>query len=242
MAIATKQLESIFKEISERFAKNRSISVQAAEGDPPEKYEVTYNLKGLHLNKNQEIVEASQHTIAITIPFGFPHFPPNCKPISSIFHPDFDQAAICIGDFWKKDSTLSGLIVHIGRMIAGQIYSTDNAFNEDAVIWYKQHSDRLPFESQDFSGKDEQLPAPSPRMDSFSELETMEIDSLEEPVLDTDFSPHDFETQGTPFGQQPVPPTPADDIDMHMLQLMAKQKRFFALSDRVDHRVECEQG
>ena len=77
MGIANKQLETIFKEINDRFRTHRFISIKPGDGDPPERYEVTYTISGLHQNKNKEVHEAKHHSIAITIPFGFPHFPPH---------------------------------------------------------------------------------------------------------------------------------------------------------------------
>ena len=145
MATATKQLEAIHKEIGERFSGDPVITVTPLDGDPPEKYEITYNITGVFKDDSGDIQEKDSHTITVSIPFGFPHFPPSCKPKSSIFHPDFDPAAICIGDFWEKDRSISELIVHIGRMISGNIYSTSNAFNEEAAKWYQKNRAKLPF-------------------------------------------------------------------------------------------------
>ncbi len=225
MGIATKQLEAIFQEVNDHFKSSQYVSIQPDAGNPPEKYEVTYTIKGLHQNKKNEVVESTRHTIAISIPFGFPHFPPNCKPISPIFHPDFDQAAICIGDFWKKGSTVSNLIVHIAQMISGKIFSTDNAFNEEAVTWYKQHSDRLPFDSVDFD-YEPHGPTSSSLIDSFDELEALEIDVFEDPAEETPSS----ETPDVPL---PSVPQSAPDIDLDLLQLMAKQKRYYSLYTRL---------
>jgi len=226
MGIATKQLEAIIKEINENFLGNRYVTIKPGDNDPPESYEITYNIKGLHLNKKKEVIDASHHTIAISIPFGFPHFPPNCKPISPVFHPDFDQAAICIGDFWKKDSTITELIVHIGHMISGEIFSVENAFNEEAVAWYKQHSADLPFESVDFLINSGLQSISSTLADSFSELETLEIDTIEELEPETDFTSFDDEPPSLPVQPSTQPET---DIDTDLLRLLVKQKRFHTL-------------
>jgi tetratricopeptide (TPR) repeat protein/ubiquitin-protein ligase len=223
MGIATKQLEAIFKEINERFKKSPYVTIKPTDGDPPERYEITYTIKGLHQSKNKEVQEATHHTISIAIPFGFPHFPPNCKPVSPIFHPDFDQAAICIGDFWNKESSIPDLIVHIGRMIGGEIFSTDNAFNEEAVIWYRQHRDKLPFELPDFSSTSRPSPVSEPA--SFAALETLEIDTIEESDFDTDFDFFNLEKQDK--SQTASPPAP--EIDLDLFRLMVKQKRFYTL-------------
>jgi len=139
MAIATEQLKAINQEITQAFSDDPRISVVAADGNPPDKYEVTYLVEGLQKNESGAIEKTDRHTIGVSIPFGYPHFPPSCKPKSPIFHPDFDPAAICIGDFWEKNRSIVDLIRHIGEMITGAFYSTTNAFNEEAAQWYAEN-------------------------------------------------------------------------------------------------------
>ncbi|MBT8346063.1 MAG: hypothetical protein KJO28_07135 [Desulfofustis sp.] len=139
MAIATEQLEAIYQEITQTFSDDPRITVVPVDGNPPEKYEVTYNIEGLQKTDEGAVEKAESHTIAISIPFGYPHFPPSCKPKSPIFHPDFDPAAICIGDFWEMNRSIGDLISHIGDMISGAHYSTTNAFNEEAAQWYAEN-------------------------------------------------------------------------------------------------------
>ncbi len=136
MAIATEQLEAIYQEITESFSDDPRITVVPVDGTPPDKYEVTYNVEGLQKTAEGAVEKSDSHTIAVSIPFGYPHFPPSCKPKSPIFHPDFDPAAICIGDFWENNRSIADLISHIGEMITGTFYSTTNAFNEEAAQWY----------------------------------------------------------------------------------------------------------
>ena len=202
MGITTKQLETIFDEITERFRTNPYISIKLGDGDPPKSFEVTYAIKGLHQNKNKEIHEATHHSIAITLPFGFPHFPPHCKPISPTFHPDFDQAAICIGDFWNKNSTLSDLILYIGNMISGRVYSTENAFNKEAVIWYRKHKDHLPFDVIDFSTEHPSLETPVFEEDTFTPLEPQKIVPIEASEVKPKTAPQKKEL--TFFNEKPV--------------------------------------
>jgi len=144
MTIEPKKLVDIFKQLDEQFSSHKIISTAPIKGDPPHIYEITYTISGLTLADGKE-TQRTHHVIECSIPFGFPHFPPSCKPKSDIFHPDFDPAAICLGNFWEQNQSLPSLIIHIGRMISGEFYSTDNAFNEQAAIWYTQHKEELPF-------------------------------------------------------------------------------------------------
>ena len=178
MAIESKQLREIADQTREYFTSHKTISVRPVKGDPPNQYEVTYTLIGM-IQIDDKITKTTNHVVEISIPFGFPHFPPSCKPKSKIFHPDFDQAAICLGDFWHQDRSMVELITHIGRMIDGEFYSTTNAFNEEAAIWFTKHHDELPFSSA--------LPG-SIKPDEESTLQ-ITVDTVDEPVS----SPEDVE-------------------------------------------------
>ena len=188
MAIASEQLEAINQELSKSFSDDPQITVVPVDGTPPEKYEITYHVEGLHKSDDGGVEKAGNHTIVITIPFGYPHFPPSCKPKSPIFHPDFDPAAICIGDFWEKNRSITELIAHIGEMITGSYYSTTNAFNEEAAQWYAEN-----FASKD-TDQDQVLvlddstfisstPSP-PSEDDFTSLLEDEDDQIEEDLLE----------------------------------------------------------
>jgi ubiquitin-protein ligase len=147
MTTTSEQLAAIFQEIKTSFSQHQQIQITPIAGSPPDKYRVIYNLQGLSAKTGNEVESRREHIITITLPFGFPHFPPNCKPESPVFHPDFDQAAICIGDFWEENPSLPGLIIHIGRMLCGEIFSTENAFNEDAAVWYQENQNKLPMDT-----------------------------------------------------------------------------------------------
>lgn len=170
MAIASEQLKEIFNELHSSFENDRYITVIPFDDELSEKYEINYNILGLSQDSAGNVFETREHSILISIPFGFPHFPPSCKPQSETFHPDFDLAAICIGDFWNKDKTLSELIIHIGQMISGEVYSTENGFNENAVSWYTKNSKKLPFEILSFG----------PELEYFDDQEELEEDAEEE--------------------------------------------------------------
>ena len=147
MPASPNQLDDIFRQVTDYFTSHPVISVNPTKGNPPDQYEITYTIKGICEPGDGKLIESTNHKVELTIPFGFPHFPPSCKPKSDTFHPDFDPAAICLGDFWEQDRPLSDLIIHIGQMINGEIYSTINSFNEEAAEWYLNNSERLPFAS-----------------------------------------------------------------------------------------------
>jgi len=151
MAANTDQLADDYNAIQKTFTHSPYVKIISTKGEPPNSYQIEYRVKGLTINKEEQVVEANSHRIEISLPFGYPHFPPNCKPLTSIFHPDIDPDAIRIGDFWNGSHSLIDLVVHIGNLITFQQYSTEDVFNNDALEWTAAHSDNIPLEKIDFT-------------------------------------------------------------------------------------------
>lgn len=235
MGVETQQLADILEEVNGVFAQHPSIIVTPVKGDPPEQYEVRYNIKGIYKDEGGRIQHSLNHTITITIPFGFPHFPPSCKPKTAIFHPDFDPAAICLGDFWQQERSLSDLIIYIGRMIAGELYSKENAFNEEAAVWYRENTEKLPFSRLDPIDTIKSQPEPSL---SSSLAEAIEIDTLEDSDFTADFNFLGLEREKiaeqkpSPLPESSSQPAPQEpEFDVETIWLLSRQKRFHQLKD-----------
>ncbi len=232
MSTKTEQLETLFQEVIDRFENDRYVTVSPMTGKASEQYEVTYNVTGIIQKEDKSVQETKSHNISITIPFGFPHFPPSCKPLTPIFHPDFDEAAICIGDFWTRERTLSDVIIYIGRMISGEIHSHENAFNEEALVWYQNNSGRLPFEIVNFTPANAQIHDPS--ILETPEEEPFDIDVLDDSDFDTDFDLLELEepdiTEVTPTEQVQVS---SEGIDIDNLTILLKHKRFYELDQLI---------
>lgn len=241
MTILSQQLETISQEINANFNQHQQIHVSPIAGNPPDQYRITYHLQGLCKKETGEIQTCTDHIITLTLPFGFPHFPPNCKPESPIFHPDFDQAAICIGEFWENNHSLSELIIHIGRMLCGELYSTNNAFNEEAAAWYQENHNRLPLDTI----YQRSAPTPSPpaehtlavpaslTMDNnvedahFSSSDIIEIDDGEVNGLKDNtgsaLPPHLSQHSSSVSPQDQEPNTAVDNLALHHLDKARKE-------------------
>jgi len=222
MTSGSKQLSDIYRQINKHFSSHNIISVLPTSGDPPDRYEITYIIPGM-TQVDGEIIKAASHIIEFSLPFGFPHFPPSCKPKSALFHPDFDQAAICLGDFWEQNRSLPDLIIRLGRMISGEFFSTDNAFNEEAANWYTEHQDELPFstalaesDSHDEISDDQTIIDIPDDTDLTADVEYIFDDNSD---LDEDISAIEM-----------FPPIELEpEINISSLRLLHKQKRHFKL-------------
>jgi ubiquitin-protein ligase len=228
MSVSHEQLSEISRQLKEYFISHPAISFRPSKGDPPDQYEITYNIAGFSKPGTGEPALTSGHVVEMTLPFGFPHFPPSCKPKSAIYHPDFDPAAICLGDFWEQTGQLPELIIFIGKLINGESYSTANAFNEEAAVWYQDHAASFPIAQIDWSDRP---PPPSPvPADKHSRIDTLDDADLSPDfnflALDATTSDENIhDDRSTPEGERPA------DIDLGFLQLLENQKKFYKLRE-----------
>jgi ubiquitin-protein ligase len=122
------------------------IQVTGKAGIPPEIYRITYNIRGLYVSASGEILERDTHVLELNLTLGYPKRAPQCRMLMPIFHPNFDDSMVCIGDFWAASEGLDDLIIRIGRMIAYQEYNTKSPLNGLAAKWAAQNSHLLPID------------------------------------------------------------------------------------------------
>lgn len=249
MSVTPSQLSEIHKELIARFISHPTISINPTQGDPPEEYDISYQIGGMVKTEDGEVHETFGHTISLTIPFGYPHFPPSCKPKGAIFHPDFDPAAICITSFWEQEHSLSELIINIGRMINGEIYSTSNFFNEDAGEWYQRNSTRFPLSNITWTAT----------IDLEERSDDNLIDTLDDSDLSTDFNFHEIEladdvgkedisiSDAFPHIDSPLKPTgesplsPSQGPDLSEISLLNSQKKYVRLQQLINETTHTSE-
>lgn len=129
-----------------RFADWPLIRLTGTAGLPPEYYRVTYSIRGLYVDPMGQILERSEHILEMNLSLGYPRRAPQCRMLTPVFHPNFDEVSVCIGDFWAPSEGLDDLIVRIGRMIAYQEYNTKSPLNGLAARWAAEHPQFLPID------------------------------------------------------------------------------------------------
>ncbi len=127
------------------------IQITGTAGMPPEIYRFTYNIRGLYVSREGEILERSVHVLEVNLSLGYPRRAPQCRMLTPVFHPNFDDAMVCIGDFWAASEGLDDLIIRIGRMISYQEYNTKSPLNGLAAKWAAQNSNLLPIDSRNIA-------------------------------------------------------------------------------------------
>jgi len=207
MATDSDQHSNDYEQLKTTLELYPSIQISQVEGQPPDNYEIEYHIKGYVRNPDGSIATADLHRIRISLPFGYPHFAPTVKPLTHIFHPDIDPAAIRIADKWQEKPNLSDLVLTIGAMICGNIYSNEDPFNQEAADWYEQHHDTLPLDVLQIADIDDS---------DDDRFDTLDEDTFSSLGLDDD----DI------FGTE----TEVDESRIDMLRLQIEQKNIFAAS------------
>jgi ubiquitin-protein ligase len=127
------------------------IEITGTAGMPPEIYRFTYHIKGLYVADNGEILERNLHVLEANLSLGYPRRAPQCRMLTPVFHPNFNESMACIGDFWAASEGLDDLIIRIGRMIAYQEYNTKSPLNGLAAKWAAQNANLLPIDARNIA-------------------------------------------------------------------------------------------
>ena len=139
-----RRLKLDYEQLQQRLAGWPLIRIAGTAGLPPELYRFQYLIRGLYVAQGGAILERSEHLLEVNLSLGYPRRAPQCRMLTPVFHPNFDDSSVCIGDFWAASEGLDDLIIRIGRMIAYQEYNTKSPLNGLAAKWAAQNPHLLP--------------------------------------------------------------------------------------------------
>ncbi len=146
-----KRLTSDYEQLKKRFDNWPLIQISSFEGNPPEKYRITYNIRGIFAAADGSIIERNEHILEISLGLEYPRRPPQCRLITPIFHPNFNETEVCAQDNYAASEGLDDLIVRIGQMIAYQFYNTKSPLNGLAAKWASKNNEKLPVDAREIS-------------------------------------------------------------------------------------------
>ena len=149
-----RRLLADLKSLTERFSSFPLIRVKSSFGNPPERYVIAYNIKGIERIDGERIEYRNYHEVEIKLPGTYPRTPPLCRMLTPVFHPNIEPAVICIGDHWTAAERLCDLVVRIGEMIAYQAHNVKSPLDGEAAMWTDLHLDMLPIDSSDLTPPD----------------------------------------------------------------------------------------
>jgi ubiquitin-protein ligase len=139
-----RRLKLDYDSLQKRFSGWPLIRMVGTAGMPPELYRFQYLVKGLYVAPDGAILERNDHLLEVNLSLGYPRRAPQCRMLTPVFHPNFDDSSVCIGDFWAASEALDDLIIRIGRMLSYQEYNTKSPLNGLAAKWAAQNTRLLP--------------------------------------------------------------------------------------------------
>lgn len=139
-----RRLASDWEQIQKDFAGHKNIIVTPEGTEPPEKYHVTYFVNGIYLLPDGRIETLGRHEVEITLHADYPRYKPICKILTPIWHPNFRDGQICIGDIWGAGESLTDIIINIGDMIQYKSWNSSSPLSADAADWALQNKHLFP--------------------------------------------------------------------------------------------------
>ena len=144
-----KRLYSDYEQVKKDFSLHRNIQVTPIGAEPPEKYHVTYFVNGLYRLPDGSVQMLNRHEVEITLHSDYPRYKPICRILTPIFHPNFRDGQICIGDIWGAGESLSDIIINIGNMIQYKSWNSYSPLSAEAAKWAIENKHLFPVGNAD---------------------------------------------------------------------------------------------
>jgi len=209
-----RRIASDWEQIKKDFTGHKNIIVTPVGEEPPEKYHVTYFVNGIYLLPDGSVQKLGRHEVEITLHAEYPRFKPICKILTPIWHPNFRDGQICIGDIWGAGESLADIIVNIGDMIQYKSWNSYSPLSAEAARWAMENRHLFPVGDVNLNIADDGKEKRDFEIELFDE--TPESDSPPQPTIETEpqLRPESQpESQPTPEPQpeqpQPFIPVPA---------------------------------
>lgn len=144
-----RRLASDYENLKLEFSRHPYIDVEPVAGDPPDKYLVTYKVKGYKLDERTKApVLTNRHQVEVYLHAAYPREKPRCQMKTPIFHPNF-RYQVCIGDYWGAGERLTDILIQIGDMIQYKNYNPKSPLNIEASHWAKENIHLFPADNID---------------------------------------------------------------------------------------------
>ena len=153
--VRLRRLQADYEKLRAFLGRQPRIRLIQAQGTPPERYQLEYQIRGLR-EVDEQLQTVANHVVEIALPLSYPRLPPQCRMLTPVFHPNIAPHAICIGDHWNAGEPLWSMVARIGEMIAYQSYNTKSPLNGEAARWVENNLDKVPLDKTSFMLDDAQ--------------------------------------------------------------------------------------
>lgn len=154
LPMRTRRLLADADQVRQTFDRFPLIRLHSMTGEPPDRYQIEYHIRGLVRGAGGNPVVKEQHLAEIQLTSEYPRQSPKCKMLTPIFHPNIEPAVICVGDHWTAGERLVDLIIRIGEMITYQAFNIKSPLDGEAAMWADTNGSRLPVDNRDLRPPD----------------------------------------------------------------------------------------
>ena len=212
-----RRMASDYEQIKRDFTGHAYVVVKPSNDELPEKYDITYFVNGIYLLPDGRIQTLSRHEVHIALHAEYPRYKPICTISTPIWHPNFRDGQICIGDIWGAGESLSEIIINIGDMIQYKSWNSSSPLSAEAAEWAMKNKHLFPVGSLELRRGDYSTAAEA------VQIELIDEDGLNapsEPVLESEEAAVDLSTATavTAISSQDR----ANDFDITDLDLLAR--------------------
>ena len=203
MTARMRRIASDWEQIKKDFAGHKNIIVTPVGEEPAEKYHITYFVNGIYLLPDGKIQTQGRHEVEITLHAEYPRYKPLCKILTPIWHPNFRDGQICIGDIWGAGESLSDIIINIGDMIQYKSWNAYSPLSADAAQWAIENKHLFPVGNINLYMADYASAKDSVEIDLFGEdgevveeettVEQEPVAEITEEIVEEEIDENDFE-------------------------------------------------
>ncbi len=248
--VRLRRLQADYEKLRAFLAQQPRIRLIQAQGTPPERYQLEFQINGLR-EVDEQLRTVANHMVEISLPLSYPRLPPQCRMLTPVFHPNIAPHAICIGDHWAAGEPLWSMVARIGEMIAYQSYNTKSPLNGEAARWVEANQDRLPLDRTNFVMDDTRPPpaATGPSVIPFRSADlTPSIEGATGPLSPpVAFPASAAPVSSAPFALPPTAPVPSSPLPVptppapnFVIECGRCQSRYSVPSSAAGRKVRCK--
>ena len=139
-----RRMAADYEQIKRDFTGHPYVIVKPSNDELPEKYNITYFVNGIYLLPDGRVETLGRHEVQITLHAEYPRYKPICTISTPIWHPNFRDGQICIGDIWGAGESLSEIIINIGDMIQYKSWNSSSPLSAEAAEWAMKNKHLFP--------------------------------------------------------------------------------------------------
>ena len=138
------RLENEWRRLQRGFAYHSAVRVQPLHGDPPDEYQIDFQVRTLIVDESGGLAYAESCPVHIWLPPGFPFHAPLVRPMIGVFHPNVTMDAIYLSQPWTTTTTLADLVPRIGEVLTFRTYDPGAPWNPAALDYIEQNPQVVP--------------------------------------------------------------------------------------------------